>query len=119
MHARRCWEKALALDPDSAPLNAMLGFMHFADARFGWWDERDTARAQGRGAYIERALAIDPENPDAHRAVAGLSADAVAIRRRGRRRPQGRGARTQPARRTDLRQFRPAVQRTLRAKASR
>jgi adenylate cyclase len=33
--ARPCWEKALALDPDSAPLNAMLGLMHYVDARFG------------------------------------------------------------------------------------
>ena len=28
--ARLYWEKALALDPTSAPLNAMVGFMHFA-----------------------------------------------------------------------------------------
>jgi hypothetical protein len=31
------WEKALALDPASAALNAMLGLMHYVDARFGWW----------------------------------------------------------------------------------
>ena len=44
--ARVCWEKALALDPNSAPLHAMLGFVHFADARFGWWDDRETALAE-------------------------------------------------------------------------
>ena len=49
----------------------MLGFMHFADARFGWWDDRETAVRKAEG-YVERALALDPENPDAHRAVAGL-----------------------------------------------
>jgi hypothetical protein len=30
-----CWEKALALDPDSAALNAMVGFLHYADAPVG------------------------------------------------------------------------------------
>jgi adenylate cyclase len=71
IRTRRCWERALALDPDSAPLNALLGFVHFADARFGWWDDRETALRKAE-AYVERALAIDPENPDAHRAVAGI-----------------------------------------------
>src|SRR5205814_5853875 len=33
---RRCWEKALALDPESAVLNAMLAVSHFSDARHGW-----------------------------------------------------------------------------------
>ncbi|HKX09219.1 MAG TPA: tetratricopeptide repeat protein [Stellaceae bacterium] len=71
IRARRCWEQALALDPNSAPLNAMLGFAHVADARFGWWDEREVAIAKS-DRYIERALAIDPQNPDAHRARAGI-----------------------------------------------
>jgi adenylate cyclase len=34
--ARVLWEKALALDPASASLNAALGFLHCLDARFGW-----------------------------------------------------------------------------------
>jgi adenylate cyclase len=71
INARRAWEKALALDPGSAPLNALLGFAHFADARFGWWDDRETALKKSQ-AYVDRALAIDPENPDAHRTIAGI-----------------------------------------------
>jgi adenylate cyclase len=63
--ARHCWEKALALDPTSASLNAMLGFMHYVDARFGWWDDRNTALAKAR-AYADRALELDPTNADAY-----------------------------------------------------
>jgi adenylate cyclase len=63
--ARTYWEKALALDPTSASLNAMLGFMHYADARFGWWDDRETALGKAR-AYADRALELDPENADAY-----------------------------------------------------
>ncbi|MGH7124089.1 MAG: tetratricopeptide repeat protein, partial [Stellaceae bacterium] len=71
IRALRCWEQALALDPNSAPLNAMLGFAHAADARFGWWDEREVALGKAE-AYTERALAIDPQNPDAHRTRAAI-----------------------------------------------
>jgi adenylate cyclase len=63
--ARPHWEKALALDPGSATLNAMLGFLCYVDARMGLWDERDTALAKGR-AYVEKALALDPDNADAY-----------------------------------------------------
>ena len=63
--ARPCWEKALALDSTSAALNGMLGFMHYADARFGWWDDRETALGKAR-AYADRAFELDPENPDAY-----------------------------------------------------
>jgi adenylate cyclase len=63
--ARLCWEKALALDPTSAPLNAMLGFMHYVDARFGWWDDHETALGKTR-AYADRALELDPKNADAY-----------------------------------------------------
>ncbi|MCG6952248.1 MAG: tetratricopeptide repeat protein [Betaproteobacteria bacterium] len=68
--ARKCWEKALALDPSSASINAMLGFMSYADARFGWWDDRETALKKGQ-AYVDRAFEIDPDNADAHM-VSGL-----------------------------------------------
>ncbi len=70
--AQHCWERALALDPGSATLNAMLGFMHFGDARHGWSDDdRETKLARAE-AYVERALSIDPENPDAYRSTAGI-----------------------------------------------
>ena len=62
IQVRRFWEKALALDPGSASLNAMLGFIHFADARFGWCGRPRAAIAKAE-AYAERALAIDPEKP--------------------------------------------------------
>ena len=63
--AQHCWEKALALDPNSAPLNALLGFIHCLDARFGWKDTFETAMGKAR-AYADRALELDPGNADAH-----------------------------------------------------
>ncbi|MGO8801476.1 MAG: adenylate/guanylate cyclase domain-containing protein [Roseiarcus sp.] len=63
--AQLCWEKALALDANSAPLNAMLGFMHCLDARFGWKDTFEIAKGKAR-AYADRALELDPDNADAH-----------------------------------------------------
>jgi adenylate cyclase len=63
--ARGHFEKALALDPRSAELHAVLAFVHWLDARFGWWDDRPTALATGAG-HVERALALDAGNGDAH-----------------------------------------------------
>jgi len=63
--ALTCWQKALAHDLGSAALNAMLGFLHYVDARFGWWDDRATAIGKAR-EYTDRALALDPDNPDAN-----------------------------------------------------
>ena len=51
-------------------------------------DDRET-RLRKAEAYVERALAIDPENPDAHRSVGGILLIEVAIRRGRRRRAQG------------------------------
>lgn len=65
--ARFFWEKALALDPASAALNAELGLLHSFDARFGWWDDRETAIKKAL-AYVDRALEIDPGNADAYTA---------------------------------------------------
>jgi hypothetical protein len=59
--ARFYWKKALALDPNSS-LNAMLGFMHCLDARFRWWEDRETAIAKARG-YADKAREIDPATP--------------------------------------------------------
>ena len=66
--ASACWEKALTLDPASAALNAMLGFIHCLDARFGWWDDRETAIIKAR-TYADRALQLDPNNADGHIAL--------------------------------------------------
>ncbi len=63
--AQAAWEKALALDPNSAPLNAMLGFTHCLDAQFGWKNSFDVAHAKAR-RYAEKALELDPGNADAH-----------------------------------------------------
>jgi adenylate cyclase len=63
--AQLSWEKALALDPNSAPLNAWLGFTHCLDARFGWRDSFENAAAKAR-AYAERARELDPTNADAY-----------------------------------------------------
>jgi adenylate cyclase len=68
---RRHWEKALALDPTSASLNAMLGFVHVLDARFGWWDERETALGKAR-RYAETALERERDNADAYRVTSIL-----------------------------------------------
>ncbi|HEX4408897.1 MAG TPA: adenylate/guanylate cyclase domain-containing protein [Xanthobacteraceae bacterium] len=62
--ALRLWEKALALEPNSASLHAMLGFLHSVEARFGWADQK-TAIAKAR-AYADRALELDPNNADAY-----------------------------------------------------
>jgi adenylate cyclase len=60
--ARFYWEKALALDPTSAALNAMLGFMHCLDARFSWWDDRETALGKAR-TYTDKALELELTTP--------------------------------------------------------
>jgi len=65
--ARFFWEKALTLDPTSASLNAKLSFLHSLDARFGWWDNRETAIDKA-WAYADRALEIDPGNAEAYTA---------------------------------------------------
>ena len=58
--------------PARRSLNALLGDMHFSDARHGWTGEdRETALKKAE-AYVARALAIDPDNPDAHRAASGI-----------------------------------------------
>jgi adenylate cyclase len=65
--ARFFWEKALALDPASASLNAQLGFLHSLDARFGWWDDHETAIKKAL-AYVDRALELDSGNAAAYTA---------------------------------------------------
>jgi adenylate cyclase len=71
--AQRAWEKALALDPTSAALNAMLGFVHSVKARFGWGDGREAEIVKSR-ACADRALALDPSNADGHLVLGILDA---------------------------------------------
>lgn len=59
------WQRAAARDPGSASLNAMLGLLYYLDARFGFWNDRPTALEKGN-AHVSWALAIEPENADAH-----------------------------------------------------
>ena len=61
------WQKALALDPASAALHGMIGYMHYMDARFGWWDDWQMALEKAR-RYADRALELDPDSPDGHTA---------------------------------------------------
>ena len=81
------FEKALALGPASASLNALLSLAHRLDARFGWWNGREEA-LRIASAYCEQALQLDPDNPDARIGVgflqlwAGRFDDAVREVRR-------------------------------------
>jgi adenylate cyclase len=65
--AMSCWQMALALDPTSAALHGSIAYMHYMDARFGWWDDRQTALEKAR-TYSDRALELDSDNPDGHTA---------------------------------------------------
>ena len=70
--SRRCWEKALALDPGSAVLNALLADAYYSDARLGWsGQDRETALKKA-DALVERALSIDPDCADAYRSAGGV-----------------------------------------------
>ena len=71
LQVRQYWEKALALDPGSASLNAMLGFMHFAAARFGWCGRprsRDRQRPRPMSSARWRSIPKTP-TPIAPRAA--------------------------------------------------
>ena len=65
------FQKALTLDPNSASLNALVGFMRLLDARFGWWDNREAALQKAQ-ARIDRALELDPDNADARMGLSFL-----------------------------------------------
>lgn len=69
--ARICWQRALALDPSSAALNAMLSFIHYVDARFGWWDDKEVALSKTQ-AHVDRALELDPQDAHAY-SVLGMA----------------------------------------------
>jgi adenylate cyclase len=63
--ALMAWQKAAAIDARSATISAMLGMLYYLDARFGFWNDRDTAIGKGK-AHVERALSIDATCSDAH-----------------------------------------------------
>ena len=53
--ALACWMRALALDPNSASLNAMVGYCYVVDARFGWRDERKQLLQRRERTLIEHS----------------------------------------------------------------
>ncbi len=57
------WTRALELDPKAASIHALIGVKHYGAARFGWWDDRETALAKARSCAA-RALELEPENAD-------------------------------------------------------
>ncbi len=63
--ALMAWQKARALDPASASIPAMLSMLYYLDARFGFWNDRETALHKG-SAQVEQALSLDGESADAH-----------------------------------------------------
>jgi adenylate cyclase len=69
--AKAAWEKALALDSASAAIHAMLAWIGALDARFGWWEDRPRAVEKAL-AHVEYALALDPQNAEAHVTMAGM-----------------------------------------------
>ena len=69
--ARKAWERALALNPQSATLYALIGHLHLMSARFGWWDDSRSCGLKAQ-SLTEKALALDPDNSDAYRNVTNL-----------------------------------------------
>jgi adenylate cyclase len=84
--ARRLYQRALELDPDSALFHAWLGVTYWAEFGQGWSRDPkllDRAEEQGR-----RAIALDPTNPYGYMQVGwahflrGDSADAIVAAER-------------------------------------
>jgi adenylate cyclase len=53
-------------------LNALLGDIHYSDARHGWSGEDRKTALKKADAYIAQALTLDPECADAYRSAAGV-----------------------------------------------
>ncbi|MBT5665637.1 MAG: adenylate/guanylate cyclase domain-containing protein, partial [Rhodospirillaceae bacterium] len=62
-HARECFEQALAEDPDSAQIRAMLACVHAIEGRFHWTPDRDESLRMAK-ELADQALAIDEGNAD-------------------------------------------------------
>jgi len=61
--ARRLAHEASGLDPGFAAAWAAIGWTHWVEGRWGWADS--TQRFDTASDFCERALSIDPDNPDA------------------------------------------------------
>ncbi|MEE8297392.1 MAG: tetratricopeptide repeat protein, partial [Hyphomicrobium sp.] len=61
--ARRLAEEAAKLDPDYAAAWAAVGWTYWVEWRWGWADSANRFDTAAR--YVERALSLDPDNPDA------------------------------------------------------
>ena len=62
-HARECFEQALAEDPDSAQIRAMLACVHAIEGRFHWTPDRDESLRMAK-VLADQALGIDEGNAD-------------------------------------------------------
>lgn len=62
--ALMAWQKAGALDPASATIQAMLGMLYYLDARFGFWNDRAAALRKG-SLHVAQALSLDAHSADA------------------------------------------------------
>lgn len=67
-HARACFEQALAHDPDSAQIIAMLACTLAIEGRFHWGADRDGTLQRAK-SLADQALAVEPENTDAWAAL--------------------------------------------------
>lgn len=63
-HARQCFEDALAEDPNSAQIHAMLACVHAIEGRFYWTKDRNRTLQLAK-EHADRALAIDADTADA------------------------------------------------------
>lgn len=66
--ARRCFEDALASDPDAAQIHAMLACVHSIEARFYWTDDRQSSLDLAKH-HADRAIEVDENCADAWGAI--------------------------------------------------
>jgi TolB-like protein/Flp pilus assembly protein TadD len=66
--ARALFEEALAADPDSAQIRAMLACTHAIEGRFFWTADREHTLDEAK-RHADAALAINPDIPDAWAAL--------------------------------------------------
>jgi class 3 adenylate cyclase/TolB-like protein/Tfp pilus assembly protein PilF len=69
--ARRCYARALELDPDYVSAITALAFCHLDEIRLGWSDDVAGSFDAARTLH-HRAVAIDPSGPSVHALLAYL-----------------------------------------------